>query len=245
MSFLILVRHGESRWNIANKFTGWVDVPLTEKGIYEAMIAAEELQGLDLDVAFTSKLVRAHQTLLAILAKQMKTGIFLHESDKRKGWSNHPDQFEDNEIPIFSDDALNERFYGDLQGKDKQKMREEFGDEQVHIWRRSWDVPPPNGESLKDTTARVLPYFTGQVMRAVKEGKNVIVSAHGNSLRAIIKHLDNISDQDIPHLELPFGEPIVYEWTGSDLKRDKEHSFNRPLHWQPTEGQHEDLQKQS
>lgn len=243
MSFLILVRHGESRWNIANKFTGWVDVPLTEKGIYEALVAAEELEGLDLDVAFTSKLVRAHQTLLTILAKQQKTGVFLHFGDKRKRLSMHPMEFDEDEIPIYSDDAINERHYGELQGLNKQDTRERYGENQVFVWRRSWDVAPPGGESLKDTFDRTIPYFMSNIMPHVRQGKNVIVSAHGNSLRAIIKHIDGISDEEIPKLELPTGKPIVYEWRDGKLVRDKKHVFNRPTSWHATEGAHVELQR--
>ncbi|MDP7457341.1 MAG: 2,3-bisphosphoglycerate-dependent phosphoglycerate mutase [Candidatus Woesearchaeota archaeon] len=231
MGYLVLVRHGESRWNLANKFTGWVDVPLSEKGIKEALQSAKKLKNLNFDVAFTSKLTRAHETLLLILAKQTRTGIFLHESKKRSSWANHPKQFEKNEIPIFSDDALNERFYGALQGKNKEKTRKQFGEKKVHSWRRSWDIRPPKGEALKDTYNRTMPYFKKKILPQVKKGKNVIVSAHGNSLRAIIKHLDNISNDDIPHLELPTGEPQIYKYSKGKLTKQKAHSFTRKVKW--------------
>ncbi|MGM5481634.1 MAG: 2,3-bisphosphoglycerate-dependent phosphoglycerate mutase [Nanobdellota archaeon] len=234
MSYLILVRHGESRWNVDNKFTGWVDVPLTEIGVHEAQIAAERLNQLDIDVAFTSKLVRAHETLLIILAHQRKTGIFLHTSEKRKKWSkhNHKD-FDEEEIPIFSSDDINERYYGALQGMNKDVAREKHGKKQVFVWRRSYEIRPPEGESLKDVCKRSVPYFKNTIMKQVKEGKNVIISAHGNSLRAIIKYIENISDKEIPHLELATGKPIVYEYKDGKLeKEDHVHSFNRPLEWQ-------------
>lgn len=231
MGYLILVRHGESRWNIANKFTGWVDVPLSEVGINEALIAAKKLEGLRFDLAFTSKLERAQETLLLILARQDCTGVFLHDTGKRRLWSKHT--VEESEIPIYSDEALNERYYGKLQGRNKQRMREEFGKEQVHKWRRSWDIRPPGGEALKDTYERTMPYFRNRIMPHVRKGKNVIVSAHGNSLRAIIKWLDRISDEQIPHLELPTGEPIIYQWKRGKLRKEKPHAFTRPVHWEP------------
>ncbi len=232
MSYLILVRHGESRWNIANKFTGWVDVPLSEVGINEALISAKQLEGLQIDVAFTSKLTRAQETLLLILAKQDFTGVFLHRSNKRFKWSLHPKEFTPPEIPIYSSDAINERYYGKLQGLNKNDARQKWGEEQVFIWRRSFDIRPPGGESLKDVCKRVIPYFEKEIMKFVKQGKTVIVSAHGNSLRAIIKHVDNISDKDIPNLELPTGKPTIYVWKNNKLEKEShEHTFTRPVHW--------------
>lgn len=233
MGYLILVRHGESRWNSMNKFTGWVDVPLNEVGIHEAMICAKELEGLRIDVAFTSKLKRAQETLLLILAKQDYTGIMIHDTGRRKKWSMHHEKlWEDSEIPIYSSDKLNERYYGQLQGMNKDKARQIFGNEQVHQWRRSFDIRPPKGESLKDTMKRTVPYFKKHIMPSVKAGLNVIVSAHGNSLRAIIKEIDKISDKDIPNLELPTGKPIIYKYVyGHLIKDNHQHSFNRPIHW--------------
>lgn len=219
MSYLVLVRHGQSMWNLANKFTGWVDVPLSEKGIREANSCAAYLKGLNLDIAFTSKLERAQETLLLILAKQKHVGIFLHDNIKEKKWSLHPVLFTKNEIPVYSDSALNERYYGKLQGMNKNTARRKFGRKQVFLWRRSYDIPPPEGECLKDTYNRAVPYFRKKIMPLVKKKKNIIVSAHGNSLRAIIKYLDNISDDDIPHLELPTGKPIIYKYSRGKLAR--------------------------
>lgn len=234
MGYLVLVRHGESRWNLVNKFTGWVDVPLSERGIRQAVTSASHLRGLNLDIAFTSKLERAQATLLLILSRQNRTGIFLHESGKEKTWSLHPDMFEREEIPIYTSSALNERYYGKLQGVNKDDMRKKYGEEQVQIWRRSYDVRPPGGESLKDTCHRAVPYFLKHIMPHIRQGKNVIVSAHGNSLRGIIKHIDNISDRDIPHLELPMGKPLIYRYHDGMLIRDNhKHSFDRPLRWHP------------
>lgn len=233
MGYLILVRHGESRWNIANKFSGWVDIPLSEIGINEAIICAKELEGLRIDMAFTSKLARAQETLLIILSQQDYTGIFLHKSKKRKFWSLHKEkELDEYEIPIYSDNALNERYYGKLQGLNKADTMKKFGKEQVHLWRRSFDVKPPGGESLKDTIKRTVPYFKKNIMPKVRAGMNIIVVAHGNSLRAIIKSIENISNEDIPNLELPTGKPIIYAHRyGHMIKQNHVHSFNRPMHW--------------
>ena len=222
MSYLILVRHGESRWNIANKFTGWVDVPLSKTGIQEAQVAAKKIKHLKLDIAFTSKLVRAQETLLLILSEQEKTGIFLHQTGKRKKWSKHAKgkEFDNNEIAIYSADELNERYYGELQGMDKDEMRKKYGKDQVHFWRRGWDIRPPKGESLKDVYIRVIKYYKKYIQPQIEAKKNVIVVAHGNSLRALIKHLDGISDEQIPHLELELGKPRVYKYTRGKLVRD-------------------------
>ena len=231
MTYLVLVRHGESVWNRANKFTGWVDVPLNENGIKESLKAAKDLKGLDLEYAFTSKLTRAQETLLLLLAQQKKVGIFLHKGKKRHDWSNHPNQFTKNEIPIYSDDAINERYYGALQGKNKDAMRKKYGEEQVFKWRRSYDIRPPKGESLKDVYKRSVPYFKKEIIPKLKKG-DVVVSAHGNSMRAIIKYLDNISDEKIPFLELPTGKLIIYKYQKGKLVRMKnKHSFNRKTTW--------------
>lgn len=188
MSKLVIVRHGQSVWNKENKFTGWVDVDLAEKGVEEANRAGELLKDYKFDAAFTSVLKRANRTLDIIL-----------------------DKIEQTDIPITYDEALNERMYGDLQGKNKDEMREEYGEEQVHIWRRSYDVPPPGGESLKDTAERVLPYFEKEIVPMIKAGKNIIISAHGNSLRALIMKLENLTPEEILKTEVPTGVPKVYE----------------------------------
>ena len=190
MSKLILVRHGQSQWNAENRFTGWVDVPLSEKGRTEAREGGERLaaEGIRVDRAYTSTLQRAIDTGRIVLDALGQTDL-----EQIQAWE------------------LNERFYGALTGRNKAQTAEEFGDEQVHVWRRSYDVPPPGGESLKDTTARTLPYFRAEVIPATREVDVVLVAAHGNSLRAIVKDLDEISDEEIPQLEIPTGVPIVYE----------------------------------
>jgi 2,3-bisphosphoglycerate-dependent phosphoglycerate mutase len=232
MSYLVLVRHGESQWNLDNKFTGWVDVPLSKKGVKEAQRTAKALKKLSIDIAFTSKLERAQETLMIILSQQKKTGIFLHEDRHEKRWSLHPHEFEKNEIPIYSDEDLNERYYGKLQGKNKDRVRKEFGEKQVFKWRRGFSDKPPGAESLKDVYHRTIPYLKDTILPQLKKRKDVLVSAHGNSLRAIIKFLDKISDEEIPHLELPFGTPIIYEYKQHTLRRvHKEFTFDRPIEW--------------
>jgi 2,3-bisphosphoglycerate-dependent phosphoglycerate mutase len=188
MALLVLVRHGESQWNLENRFTGWVDVPLTETGRSEAQRAATRLDGLRFDRAFTSVLQRATETLDIILRAIGQT-----------------------DLPIERSAALNERHYGELQGLNKAETAQKFGAEQVHIWRRSYDVAPPGGESLKDTAARTLPYFEQAIVPHLRAGENVLVAAHGNSLRSIVMHLDRLSPAEVLELNLATGVPIVYE----------------------------------
>ncbi|MFN3343252.1 MAG: 2,3-bisphosphoglycerate-dependent phosphoglycerate mutase [Flavobacteriales bacterium] len=188
MSTLVLVRHGQSAWNLENRFTGWVDVDITEQGEKEAVNAGDKLKSLKFDLAYTSNLLRAQRTLSIIL--------------KEIGQEN---------IPITKNEALNERHYGDLQGANKAETAAKYGDEQVHIWRRSFDIAPPKGESLKDTLDRVLPYFEKEIVPKLKSGKNIIVAAHGNSLRALIMYLEKLSPEQILKVEIPTGAPKKYE----------------------------------
>ena len=187
---LVLVRHGQSEWNKLNLFTGWRDVELSERGIEEARRAGRALKeaGFTFDIAFTSALKRAQATLDIIL-----------------------DELGQSDIPIERDQALNERDYGDLAGLNKDDARERWGEDQVHIWRRSYDTRPPGGESLKDTAERVLPYYEEKILPLVEAGKDVIVSAHGNSLRALIMQLDGLTREEITQLNLATGVPIVYK----------------------------------
>mgnify|MGYP001433833990 FL=1 len=188
---LILVRHGQSEWNEQNLFTGWKDPGLTELGIKEAKNAGSLIsdKGIQFDEMFTSMLVRAQDTGAIIL-----------------------DSINQQNIPITKNQALNERNYGSLAGLNKNDARKKWGEEQVHIWRRSFDIPPPEGESLKDTAERVLPYFHKYIMPKVIQGLSILVAAHGNSLRALIMELDLISSEDIVKLEIPTGAPIQYEF---------------------------------
>lgn len=186
---LVLVRHGQSDWNLKNLFTGWRDVDLTEKGVAEGREAGRKLkaQGIKFDVAFTSALKRAQRTLDLMLTELGQTTI-----------------------PIFKDQALNERDYGDLVGLNKDDARKKWGEEQVHIWRRSYDVAPPGGESLKDTLARALPYYVTDILPRVLRGERVLVSAHGNSLRALVMVLDKHTPDSITKLNLDTGVPMIY-----------------------------------
>ena len=189
MATLVLIRHGESQWNLENRFTGWVDIPLTDKGREEARKGGEKIKSIRFEKAYTSVLQRAIETLQIILK------VISQEN-----------------IPVEKDQALNERHYGDLQGLNKAETAKKYGDEQVHIWRRSYDIAPPNGESLKDTAARTLPYFEEKIIPDLKAGKNILVSAHGNSLRSIVMSLDKMTKEQVLKLNLGTGVPIIYEF---------------------------------
>ena len=205
---LILVRHGQSEWNAKNLFTGWKDPGLTDQGVSEAKNAGKLIleQDIEFDVMYTSMLSRAQKTGDIIL------GILNHK-----------------EIPIIKNEALNERHYGSLAGLNKDDARKKWGDEQVHIWRRSFDIPPPDGESLKDTADRVLPYFETEIMPKVISGSSILIAAHGNSLRALIMKLDSISSEDIVKLEIPTGAPIQYEFTSDGMVDKKTNLYEKEL----------------
>ena len=205
---LILVRHGQSEWNAKNLFTGWKDPGLTDQGVSEAKNAGKLIleQNIEFDVMYTSMLSRAQKTGDIIL------GILNHK-----------------EIPIIKNEALNERHYGSLAGLNKDDARKKWGDEQVHIWRRSFDIPPPDGESLKDTADRVLPYFETEIMPKVISGSSILIAAHGNSLRALIMKLDSISSEDIVELEIPTGAPIQYEFAPDGIVDKKTNLYEKQL----------------
>jgi len=188
MPLMVLVRHGESQWNLENRFTGWVDIALSEKGKQEAREAGEKLRGVRFDIGFTSVLQRAIATLEIIL-----------EVTGQK------------DLPIERDQALNERHYGDLQGLNKAETAAKFGDEQVKLWRRSYSVRPPNGESLEDTAARVLPYYDKHILPEIKAGRDILIVAHGNSLRSLVMRLDNLTGDEVVKLEIPTGKPLEYQ----------------------------------
>jgi 2,3-bisphosphoglycerate-dependent phosphoglycerate mutase len=198
---LVLVRHGESEWNRKNLFTGWRDVDLTEKGIAEARAAGRKLkaQGLRFDLAFTSALIRARHSLDLILEEMEQSGS----------------------IPVLRDLALNERDYGELSGLNKDDARAKWGAEQVHVWRRSYDVAPPGGESLKDTAARVLPYYIQDILPRLLRGDNVIVAAHGNSLRALVMVLERLSPREIVAREIATGVPLIYRLNADSTVAEK------------------------
>lgn len=187
MSKLVCVRHGQSKWNKENRFTGWVDIELSEQGIEEANNAGILLKGFDFHLVFTSVLQRAIKTAEIIIDKIGYRG------------------------KVIKNQALNERHYGDLQGLNKAEIGEKVGAEQLHIWRRSFDIAPPKGESLKDTLERVLPYYKNEIEPLLKAGKDILISAHGNSLRALTMYLEGISEEDISDINIPTGKPYVYE----------------------------------
>jgi 2,3-bisphosphoglycerate-dependent phosphoglycerate mutase len=197
MPNLVLVRHGQSLWNLQNRFTGWVDVPLTAKGMEEARAAGVKLAGHSFDVCYTSGLQRAQLTAKLI---QESMGV---------------------EIPTIRDEALNERHYGDLQGLNKDETRERYGEEQVHIWRRSFDTPPPNGEALKQTSERTIPFYERCILGDLRHGRNVLVVAHGNSNRSIVMDIEKLSGEAIMQVELGTGVPLVYEFNAdcSEFKK--------------------------
>ena len=190
MSQLILVRHGQSEWNQQNLFTGWRDPDLTERGVTEARNAGRALkaEGITFTIAFTSELMRAQKTCALLLEEQGQS-----------------------DLQTIRNVALNERDYGDLSGLNKDDAREKWGEEQVHIWRRSFDTPPPGGESLKDTAERVLPYFNNTIMPRIRAGENVLVAAHGNSLRALVMVLDGLGEAEITQVNIATGEPYIYD----------------------------------
>jgi len=197
LTTLVLIRHGQSLWNAENKFTGWTDIGLSEKGIEEAEDAGKKLENVPFDVVHTSALIRAQKTAEIIIKKNKKS----------------------KKIPVYKDKRLNERHYGSLQGLNKKETAEKYGAEQVHIWRRSFDVPPPDGESLKMNAERTIPYFKENIIQDLKKGKNVLVSAHGNSLRSIVMYIENISKEDVVKLEIETGVPRTYVFEEDNFTR--------------------------
>ena len=220
---LVLLRHGASLWNDLNLFTGWVDVPLSKKGINEAIQAGVKLEDFTPDVIFTSTLIRAQTTMVLVMAenKSGKVPVVLHPEEGKMGeWSKIYDKKTlETLIPTYEAWQLNERMYGELQGLNKDEARARFGKEQVHIWRRSYDIPPPGGESLKICAERTLPYYREKIVPRLKEGKNVLVVAHGNSLRSIIMAIEGLSEEAVLNLELATGDPVIYDIEKLDLSR--------------------------
>jgi len=209
-------------WNAANLFTGWVDVPLTNKGIEEAIAGGKEISELPIDEVHVSTLIRAQMTAMLALAQRGDgcVPVFqysandesMSENESRMvEWAQSNDSGEGT-LPVYVSWQLNERMYGDLQGLDKQETRDKYGDEQVHIWRRSFDVPPPGGESLELTAARTIPYLDSEIVPSLEKGRNVFVAAHGNSLRSIVMSIEGLSREEVLGLEIPTGKPLVYEW---------------------------------
>lgn len=220
---LILLRHGKSEWNQKNRFTGWVDVPLSKVGVVEAQKAGQLIATIDFDVIFISSLMRAQMTAMIAMSEHEsgKTPVILHPGQgKLKEWGKIYDtKAEANTIPVYVSWEINERMYGELQGLDKDETRAKFGADQVKIWRRSFDTPPPQGESLEMTAKRSIPYFKETIMPYLKEGKNVLISAHGNSLRSIVMFLDGLSNAEVLELEIPTGEPLCYHFEGDNWEK--------------------------
>jgi|SRR5579872_2745069 len=222
-SRLILLRHGESEWNRLNMFTGWVDIPLSRKGVEEAVAAGKRIADIPVDLIFVSSLIRSQMTaMLAMLEhKDGKIPYMLHTGQGfLDEWSQiYSEEAEKLCVPVVTAWQLNERMYGRLQGLNKQETMNKYGQEQVKLWRRSYDISPPEGESLQMTAQRTLPYFREMIIPALKQGKNVLVSAHGNSLRAIIMELDKLGKEEVLNLELPTGEPVIYRYSGDQWEK--------------------------
>jgi len=203
MAKLILLRHFKSQWNLENRFAGWVDVPL--------MKANFKIPTLDFDVVYTSPLIRNLHTVLKVFEKKDKYPIFRHFKSKMKDWS-HFEELNQNYIPVYVSEVLNERYYGKLQGLNKEETMKKYGEEKVHLWRRSYKIAPPGGESLADVVKRTTPFYKKYVEKDLKRGKNVLIIASHNSARAIIKHVEKVSDKDIINVEMPFGGLLQYEF---------------------------------
>ncbi|MBA3602090.1 MAG: 2,3-bisphosphoglycerate-dependent phosphoglycerate mutase [Parachlamydiaceae bacterium] len=215
MAKLIMMRHGQSYWNLLNIFTGWVDIPLSPNGIQEALRGGELIKDLPIDVIFMSSLVRAQMTaqLAMTLHCSKKVPVVIHQGEgKLQEWSEiYSQEAQNSTIPTYVAWELNERMYGKLQGLNKQKTIEKYGAEQVKLWRRSYDIAPPEGESLKMTAERTIPYFKENILPRLKQGENVFICAHGNSLRAIVMFLENLSKEEVLELEIATGVPLIYE----------------------------------
>ena len=226
------MRHGQSMWNAAGLFTGWVDVPLSPTGIDEARDGGRAIAHLPIDEVHVSTLIRAQMTAMIALSEHSsgKTPVFQYPAEVEAGMSENETRMrewaqirgeagQDGLLPVHVAWQLNERMYGDLQGLNKQATRDQYGADQVHIWRRSYDVPPPNGESLELTAGRTIPYLEETLIPLIDSGKNVFVAAHGNSLRSIIMHLDGLTEEEVLALEVPTGLPIVYQRNGEAWTR--------------------------
>lgn len=222
-SKLILLRHGQSLWNKLNLFTGWVDIPLSREGVQEAIEAGKKISSIPIDVIYVSSLVRSQMTAMIAMSQHEgeRVPMVLHSGQGRlEEWAKiHNPTAAKTTIPVIFAWQLNERMYGDLQGLNKKETMEKYGEKQVHIWRRSYDVPPPNGECLADTAARAIPYFQEYIVPHLASGQNVFVSAHGNSLRSIMMHLENLSKEEVINLELATGVPIFYEYSNGSFQR--------------------------
>ncbi|PCI76207.1 phosphoglycerate mutase [Candidatus Aerophobetes bacterium] len=222
---LILLRHGKSVWNEKNLFTGWVDIPLSQKGIDEALEAGKLIKNIAIDVVFTSTLIRASMTAALAMSQHSSNKILVRRKELESPYSNWDQDYclesSKTTIDLIENAALNERMYGQLQGFNKDAMREVHGAEQVHIWRRSFDVAPPGGESLKMCAERTLPYFESVIKPEIEKGRNVLIAAHGNSLRAIVMEIEKMSPEQILEFEIPTGKPLFYRFEKGVIRREE------------------------
>jgi len=220
---LILMRHGQSMWNLLNLFTGWVDIPLSSKGVEEALLGGKQIENEQIDMIFTSTLIRAQMTAMLAMTQHHSNKvpvILKSDEDSRESWSKiHHSASLAQTIPVITAWQLNERMYGLLQGMNKAEAAEQFGKDQIHRWRRSYDVPPPEGESLKMTAARTLPYFENTIVPLIEKGTNIFVVAHGNSLRSIMMQLDGLSEEEVIQLEIETGHPIHYSYENNQFTK--------------------------
>lgn len=212
MTKLVLIRHGQSIWNLQNRFTGWADVSLSQKGLKEANKAAIKLKHYKFSFAYTSNLIRAQETLFSILNKNLYCNHYIRIHENESKWYSHykHNKEDDIDLKVYTTEALNERYYGDLQGLNKDETRKKFGEKLVQLWRRAYKIGPPGGNSLSITYKRTIPYFKSHIEPKLKKGEDIIIAAHGNSLRSIIKYIENIADDEISKIELETGIPIVY-----------------------------------
>jgi len=220
MNSLVLLRHGQSMWNLKNVFTGWVDVPLSSKGIIEAQEAGKEIANIKFNSIFTSVQVRAIETAMIAMTSNNddRTPVIIHKNGRMKDNTGIYDtKMRNSIIPVYSDEHLNERYYGELQGLNKADTILKYGEEQVHKWRRSYDVKPPKGESLEDTALRTIPFFEKEILAKLKKGENILVSAHGNSLRSIVMYIEKLTKEEVIKLEIPTGKPLVYKFEHDDF----------------------------
>ena len=215
---LVLLRHGESAWNKKKIFTGWVDIPLTQKGIEEAFAAGDRIASVPFNVIYTSTLVRAQLTAFLAMSRSKHDLVpcMIHENDPKflKMAKVHDSKNEKSLLPTYAHAELNERMYGNLQGLSKDETLKKYGEEQFTLWRRSYKVNPPEGESLEMTAKRTIPFFEKRILHHLEKGQNVLISAHGNSLRSIVMFLDQLSEEAVVKLEIPTGDPICYEFSG-------------------------------
>ena len=228
MAKLFLLRHLKSQWNLDKEFAGWTDNPLSKEGILAAKDIAQRLASEKIDVVYTSPLVRNMETVLRVFENltlsgaggfQDKYPLFIHlDGRKMQAWGNFTD-LNQNDVPTYVSEKLNERYYGKLQGLNKNEVAIKYGDELVHLWRRGYEQRPPGGESLKDVYNRAVPFFKKHVVRELLFGKNVLLVASHNSLRALVKYIENISDEDVANLELPFGSLVKYEFDGKKFNK--------------------------